>query len=476
MTTYTHARHYLTARDTPDRLSQQPNILLQETLETDLPTVRLDPSKCFQTLEGFGGAFTEAAADTFYKMGPENRARILKAYFDRVEGHGYSLCRTHINSCDFSLGNYAYTEVDDDVELKHFSIKRDQQALLPLIKEARRIAGEPFKLFASPWSPPAWMKTSGKMNGDRTNDNPKDNQLIKKYWDTWAYYFTKYIKAYKKEGVEIWGITVQNEPDATQDWDSCRYDADDERDFVKILGPMLEKEGLSDVKIMVWDHNRDNIYNRAKVILSDIQAAKYVWGVAFHWYSPIDHFEELVKVHNDFPDKKLIFTEGCELCLGLDPKSGLWTMRDPKLDLWTIGERYGHDIIGDLNNWTVGWTDWNMLLDERGGPNHKDSFCYAPIIADTKNDRLLFQSSYYYLGHFSRFIRPGARRIFCKSTRNDIEATGFLNPDANSKSGATIAVVVMNRTNEERPFALRISERTLTSSLPSHSIATYVLE
>ena len=259
-----------------------------------------------------------------------------------------------------------------------------------MIKDAMAVEGAKFKLFSSPWSPPAWMKTNGQMN--------YGGQLKPECRDVWARYYARYIKEYANEGIAVWGLTVQNEPAATQTWDSCIYSAEEEGAFVRdYLGPTLEKEGLADVKIIVWDHNKDLIYERAEPILSDPETAKYVWGVGFHWYSG-DEFENLAKVHDAFPTTNLLFTEGCQ-------EGGV------RLGAWDLGERYAHDIIGDLNNWTVGWVDWNMVLDERGGPNHVDNLCDAPVIADTTRNDLYYQNSFYYLGHFSKYIRPGAVRV-----------------------------------------------------------------
>ena len=448
---FKYIQPYVTAKESGDRLAKKTPISLVRRESSDTPAVFVDPTKKFQTLEGFGGAFTEAAASTFYKMSPANRKRILTAYFDRQEGHGYSLCRTHINSCDFALGNYAYTEVPGDVELKHFSIARDRQVLLPFIKEARATAREPFKLFASPWSPPAWMKTTGQMN--------RGGKLKPECRDAWARYYARYIEEYSREGVTIWGITVQNEPAALQPWDSCIYTAEEEKDFVRdYLGPTLEKAGLGHVKIIIWDHNRDLMVERARVAFEDPEASRYIWGLGFHWYGP-DKFENVQLVHDAWPDKKLLFTEGCQ-------EGG------PHIGSWNTGERYARSMINDLNRWTVGWVDWNLLLDETGGPNHVGNLCSAPIIADTASDKLLFQSSYYYIGHFARFIRPGARRILCASTRDDLEATAFQNPDG------TTAIVVLNRLNEGRRMVVKLGrlESVAEATLPPRSITTYVLE
>ena len=442
-------RHILTMRDRADRLAENlPLTPKNGTNDTELPAVFFNPDIRFQTIEGFGGAFTESAAVTLGKMSTKNQRRFMSAYFDRNNGHGYSLCRSHINSCDFSLGNYAYTEKAGDVKLKHFSIKRDKKALIPMIQTARALAGKDFKLFSSPWSPPAWMKTTGMMN--------KGGKLKPEYRAAWAEYYARYIREYEKEGVKIWGVTVQNEPMATQTWDSCIYNAQEERDFVRDhLGPTLERAGLGHVKIIIWDHNRDLLVYRASVAYGDPEASKYIWGTGFHWYVN-DKFENVQFHHDAWPDKKLLFTEGCQ-------EGG------PHTGEWPLGERYARSIIQDLNKWAVGWVDWNLLLDETGGPNHVGNMCSAPIIADTRHDELLFQSSYYYIGHFSRYIKPGAQRILCSTTRDDLEATAFINP------GGSIAVVVMNRTELPFKFLLHNERWTAPTIAPPRSIATFVI-
>jgi glucosylceramidase len=205
---------------------------------------------------------------------------------------------------------------------------------------------------------------------------------------------------------------------------------------------------------VIWDHNRDLLVERASTVYADPEAAKYVWGAGFHWYGE-PHFEQVQLTHDAWPDKQLLFTEGCQ-------EGG------PHAGSWDLGERYAHNIINDLNRWTVGWIDWNLVLDETGGPNHVGNLCSAPLLIDTARDLLLHQSSYYYLGHFSRFIKPGAKRVLCATSRQDLESTAFVNPDG------SVAVVVMNRTDAAIRFALRMDGAEATTELPPHSIATYL--
>lgn len=439
-------RHFLTSRTNNLSLSEQPSLPLGAT-PTHLPVVWLNEKKTFQTMEGFGGAFTEAAAVTWQRLSLPMQQSVLRDYFDAEHGHGYRLCRVHMNSCDFSLGNYAHVETPGDVGLRSFSIDRDKAALLPFIKAAQAVAVQPLKLLASPWSPPAWMKSNGAMN--------HGGHLLPQYRQAWARCFVQFIQAYEAEGVPIWGVSVQNEPEAKQTWDSCLYTAEEERDFVRdFLGPELEAAGLGQVKIVIWDHNRDHLAERASVVYSDPKAAKYVWGAGFHWYGE-SHFDQVQLTHDAWPEKQLLFTEGCQ-------EGGA------HIGSWDLGERYAHNIIKDLNRWTAGWIDWNLMLDRAGGPNHVGNFCSAPILLDTENDAPLHQSSYYYIGHFSRFIQAGARRILCSSSKEALETTAFINTDGR------VVAVVMNRTNETLRFCLRRNYTEAAAELPPRSIATYI--
>ena len=442
--------HWLTARDLPARLVPQPpkDIKPLDDGRSKSATVWVDDMVSYQEIEGFGGAFTEASAVTLKKMPAEKQEEILRAYFDPAAGNAYNLCRTHINSCDFSTGNYASCEQEGDTSLTTFSIARDQQALLPMIRRALEVSGGTMKLFASPWSPPAWMKTNGQMN--------RGGHLKPEYRQTWAEYYVRYIQEYAKAGVTIWGLTVQNEPEATQPWDSCEYSPADERDFVRDhLGPTLERAGLGGVKIIIWDHNRERLYDRAKIVYSDPQAARYVWGSGFHWYAA-NVFENVQRTHDAWPDKKLLFTEGCQ-------EGG------PHLGSWLTGERYAESVIQDLNHWTVGWVDWNLVLDELGGPNHVGNFCSAPILADTRTGEVHYQSSYYYLAHFSRFIRPGARRILTTASKDELEVTACKNPDG------SLVAVILNRSESTIPLTLKMNQGEALLESPRRSIITALL-
>jgi glucosylceramidase len=446
---------YTTAGKSDYRLSATDTLTfkrLGQPLETQV-CVFVDPARTFQTHLGIGGAITDAAAETLAKIPEDKQREILNAYYDAKTGIGYTLARTNIHSCDFSSGSYTYV-AEGDKELKSFSVEHDRRFRIPFIKRAMAIAGGRLTLFASPWSPPAFMKDN--------RDMLHGGKLKPEFYQAWANYYAKFIKAYGSEGIPVWGVSIQNEPMATQRWESCIYTAEDERDFLKkYLGPTMKREGLGDKKIIVWDHNRDLIYQRAGTILEDPEAAKYVWGVGFHWYEPWSGgepmFDNVKLVNETFPDKHLIFTEGCADVFDIQ-----------KLHDWTLGERYGRSMINDFNNGTVGWTDWNVLLDETGGPNHVSNFCFAPVHADTRTGQLIYTNAYYYIGHFSKFIRPGAKRIASSPSRSALLSTAFLNADG------TVSVVVMNGSDQKVSYYLWVGgEAAEVSSLP-HSIQTLV--
>jgi len=288
--------------------------------------------------------------------------------------------------------------------------------------------------------------------------------LKDEFKQSWANYYIKFIKTYEADGMPVWGLSVQNEPMAKQTWESCLYTAEDERDFIKnYLGPTLAKDGLSSKKLICWDHNRDLIYQRASTILSDPNAAKYVWGIGYHWYETWTgsamQFDNVARVHETFPSKNLLFTEGCAE-----------SFKASRINEWIWGERYGTSMVHDFNNGNVAWTDWNILLDENGGPNHVGNFCFAPVHADTKTGRLIYMNSYYYIGHFSKFIRPGAQRIISSSNRDKLQTTAFINTDGK------LAVIVLNTSDDKISYNLWINgDAAETVSLP-HSIATLIVE
>ena len=446
---------YTTAEKTGYRITPTDTHVFKrhgQPLETQV-CVFVDPSRTYQTFLGIGGALTDASAEVFAKLPADKQREFLEAYFDTQKGIGYTFARTNIHSCDFSSGSYTYV-AEGDKQLKSFSVAHDREFRIPFIKRSIAAAGGRLTLFASPWSPPAFMKDN--------NDMLRGGKLKPEFYQPWANYYAKFVKAYEREGVPVWGVSVQNEPMATQKWESCIFTAEEERDFLKnYLGPTMRREGLGDKKIIAWDHNRDLIYQRASTILADPEAARYVWGIGYHWYEPWSGgdpmFDNVRLVHETFPDKHLDFTEGCNDSFDMK-----------RINDWKLGEHYGHSMINDFNNGTAAWCDWNVLLDETGGPNHVKNFCFAPLHADTRAGRLIYTNAFYYIGHFSKFIRPGAKRVASSPSRSALMSTAFVAPDGK------VSAVVMNKGEKEVPYFLWVGGQAAEVKSPPRSIQTLV--
>jgi glucosylceramidase len=410
--------------------------------------ILVDDTVKYQEIMGFGGAFTESACYTLNKMSKENQDKLLNAYYDKEKGLAYNLGRIHMNSCDFSLGNYTYVDQYDE-ELKSFNIEREFKYVIPTIKRAEAIYGDKIELLISPWSPPAWMKTNNNMN--------QGGKLKPEYYQSWANYYTKFLEELKKVDIKFFGLTVQNEPAAKQTWDSCLYTKEEERDFVKdYLGPTISSSQFKDTKIFIWDHNRDIVVERAKAVLEDKEASKYVAGTAIHWYVS-EEFENVGKVHDLFPDKQIIFSEGC-------------IEGGPKPFIYETGERYSRNIIGDFSNWCEAFLDWNITLDEIGGPNHVGNYCDAPILSDTLRDELIFNSSYYHIGHFSKHVKKGAHRIKTIIENDFVKQIAFKNLDG------SIVLVILNES--EKDYVIEIKTNQISKNIKSHkrSIMTVLFD
>lgn len=447
---------YTTAEKTELRLTQTADLTftqMRQPMETE-PCVFVEPGKSFQTVVGIGGALTDSSAEVFAKLPKAAQQAFLTAYYDPIKGIGYTMGRTNIASCDFSSGSYAYV-AENDASLKSFSVAHDETYRIPFIKAATAAAGGKLTLFVSPWSPPGWMKDTG--------DVLRGGKLKPEFRQAWANHYVAFVKAYEAEGIPIWGLSVQNEPMAKQKWESCLYTAEEERDFIRdYLGPTLAKAGLASRKIIGWDHNRDLVFQRASTLLNDPEAAKYIWGIGFHWYETWTGssmlFENVKRVTEAYPDKPVLLTEGCV------EKFDLARIHD-----WALGERYGLSLVNDFNSGAVAWIDWNVLLDEHGGPNHVGNLCFAPVHGNTQTGELIFTNSYYYLGQFSKFVRPGARRIAATTSRDKLQATAFTNAN-----GQTV-VVVMNLSAEALPYYLWIHGAAAKVEGLPHSISTFVI-
>jgi len=435
-----------TARDNGRRLTLAP-LAAAPSANPNAAVITLDANRTFQEIVGFGGALTESAAWALGQISPAQRAKVLHAYFHPTEGLGYNLARTHINSCDFSVKSWALDDTPGDHTLDHFTLDPMRRWVMPLLHEARDIAGLDLRLLASPWSPPSWMKTNASML--------QGGKLRADCRDTWARYYIRFLDAMRtQEGIDFWGLTVQNEPAATQPWESCIYTPEEERDFIRDhLGPALAGSDHRDTKLICFDHNRDILEAYAGAVFSDPAAARYVWGAALHWYVSED-FAATSRLLAKFPDKHVLFSEGC------------WE-GGAKPGQWDRGERYARNIIGDLNHGVCGWIDWNIALDLKGGPNHVGNLCDAPVLVDAATKEVHFQSSFYYIGHFSKFIRPRARRISCETSAAGLQTTAFVN------SNGSLAVVVHNPGDEAVDFSLALGSETLACHIPAAALQTY---
>ena len=409
--------------------------------------INVYPEAAGAQIQGFGGAFTEASTYNYSLLNETLQKEVIEGYFGE-KGLRYNLARTHIHSCDFALGNYTYIE-EGDSELKTFDIGHDKENMIPMIKEAMKTSDTPIHFLASPWSPPAFMKTNGEMN--------HGGKLKKEYYDVWANYVVKYIKAYAQEGIRIESITVQNEPEAVQTWDSCVYTPEEECEYaIESLIPALRRAGLGDVAVFIWDHNKEEVYSRAKTIFKNWKARECVDGIAVHWYTG-DHFEAIEAVKRMYPEKKVFFTEGC-----------VEYSRFADSGEVQKAEMYAHDMLGNLNAGIEAFFDWNLLLDEKGGPNHVGNFCAAPMMCNPKENTLEKRLSYYYIGHFSRYIKRGARQVMSSRYTDKVETAAFVNPDGER------VVVILNKT--DAPVEITLREDGIGSSMviEAHTIMTCI--
>lgn len=472
------ARLIQSADGTEDRLSDKGLVELVPNFPFDGLTVNVT-ARLDQEMMGFGGAFTEAAALEFWALPAEERDRLLQLYFGEG-GLNYVFGRTHINSCDFSPTYYTFDDVDDDFDLQHFdsNVTHDvDSGLIPLIQAAQQVlhsSGKSLRLLATSWSPPAWMKTTGEMKG---SDRPGLKDTCKA---SWAKYFSKWISAYKSHGVPIWAVTPQNEPENAGIWESCVFNAKNELDWIAgELGPTL-KADHPEVEIFIFDHNKDHVLEWAEALYSHPEAMQYTSGVAYHWYTG-DEFENVAELHRRWPDAVLISTEityDQSRLHGHSPKDGNWD--------FAMG--YAHEIIGDFNTGARAFLDWNLILNQNGGPNKVGNNCDAAMISD--GERVLIHPQYYAIGHFSKFIVPGSRRLVSSVSRaqpqrggaqaarpygscdagDGLQATSFLRPD-----GATV-VVALNCGDEGLSFKLQQGGDAIKATIPARGIQTYVIE
>lgn len=410
--------------------------------------INLYPEVHYQTVSFFGGAITDAVGATLEQLPEAQAQQIIDAYFGS-EGLGYRAIRTHIDSCDFSTNQYSAVVDPVDSEFLTFSIERDKKRIIPWIKRAYSAAGRDLPVMLSPWSPLAFMKTNGSRSGG--------GRLRKEYYPLWAKYLCRYISEYRDSGIRVEALSIQNEPNATQTWDSCLFTAEEEKEFLsEYLYPQLCQAGLRDLDIYIWDHNKERLFDRARAEI-DSDTDHMIAGLAFHWYSG-DHFDALRLVREHYPEKKLIFSEGC-IEYSIFDKNQL-----------VNAQMYAHDMLGNFNAGMNSFLDWNIALDENGGPNYVGNYCEAPVICDTKTGEIEFKLSFDYIGHFSRFIRPGACRIATTNFSDRLEVGAFKNPDGK------LAIILLNRTLEAFSLFIRLEGMLLPVKLDGNTISTVMIQ
>lgn len=428
-------------------------------------TVKLDPTRKYQKVKGFGGALTDAAAINILSLPPPAQEMLLRAYFSE-DGAEYNIVRLPMAGCDFSTRPYTYADTPDDFDLKKFSLaKEDIKYKIPLLKQALSMSQRPVSLFASPWTSPAWMKTNGALTGKGTIKGQPGGV----YYKAWANYFVKFLDEYAKHNLTFWALTAQNEPtdgEFTNFTFQCLgFTPEQQRDFIAMdLGPALHGSRHHSVQLMILDDERIQLPLWARVVLGDSKAAKYVSGIAVHWYLDLIIPAEptLSLTHNLFPEHFLFATEACA---GSNP----WE-KAVLLGSWERGDEYSHDIIQDLNHWVVGWTDWNLALDLQGGPNWVQNFVDSPIIVDRSKGVFYKQPLFYHMAHFSKFIPEGSQRIALETSGSTkLEMVAFIRPDGLG------VMVVLNRTPDAVTFTLSDPDIGFVQCTSlEHSIQTYI--
>ncbi len=410
--------------------------------------LNLYPQVRYQSFEGFGGAITESAGYIYSLMKQEQKKELLSSYFSE-DNMKYRMIRIPIDSCDFSLGHYEAVSQSADREFETFQLEHLEKYIIPMLEDAQLYYKGNLDIMLTPWSPPAFMKTNGERN--------HGGKLKKEYYRPWAEYLCRYILEIRKRGYQVSRMSLQNEPKAVQTWDSCEFSAEEEKEFLKnYMYPALKEHGLSDIEIFIWDHNKERAFERACTLI-DEETGPMIAGLAFHWYSG-DHFEALRMIGEKFPDKKLILSEAC-----------IEYYKYSQGDYLKNAQKYAHDIIGNLNNGMYAFYDWNLVLDERGGPNHAGNYCDAPYLYDTDKKELVRGCTVAYLWHFSHFIRNNAVRIGFSKYTEKLEATAFQNRDG------SIVAVLLNQTNEDIPVSIRLGEEMVSVVLKAETIFTGVI-
>ena len=491
--------------------------------------ISVDPDHTKQTIDGIGSSFTESSSFVLAHLEPARRREVMERIYGE-SGADFTLTRTHIGSCDFTVeGKYSYADEPDDADLSEFSIAPDLAGfdpsgypgirdpgydLLPMIREALDVKqgqqDRELRIIASAWTAPPWMKNieTWYIPGSPENDWQGDGGWLKpEYVATYADYLLAYLDAYENAGVAIWGLTPVNEPHGNGgNWESMHFSPESQNDFVnRHLGPRLRHGDHTGTKLLIYDQNRDALEDWTDEIFADPRSSEHVYGAAVHWYSStFKVYEETFdRVHAKFPEFHIVHTEGCIDNLGNSAPGGIadpvrfqesgWFDNDafwwnPNATDWAYsatwaGEavadhpvytpvhRYARDIIVGLDHGVSGWVDWNIVLDRDGGPNHEGNFCGAPIMIDTTTREVYYTPIYYVLAQFSRTIRPGDKGVQTDRTLDGLDPDA-LHACATINDERLLSVQLLNTTKADIAFKLRIADRFADVTIPANSVQT----
>ncbi|RLN26771.1 hypothetical protein BBJ28_00023922 [Nothophytophthora sp. Chile5] len=446
-----------------------------ESVANDAADYVIDTSTTYQSINGFGGAFTDASAINVYLLDSGLQDILVDAYFGD-DGLQYTLGRVPIGSTDFSLTIYSYNDVEGDLAMENFSIDMDKTSKIPFIQRAKAASTRGVKLFASSWAPPAWMTTENTTINCAVQGYPGGE-----YWEALALYYSKFLTAYSAEGIDFWAMTTQNEPTeqfSFKNWQSLRFNTTTERDFIKLdLGPMM-KENHPDLKIIMMDDQKDLLLDWDAALL-DEEAAQYVSGAGVHWYKDLDflldtagNFADLTTFHESYPDVFLLATEACEgyLLDGIITGAGP-TLQNPTF-AWERAQIYARDIIGDLAHYATGWTDWNLVLNTTGGPTWIDNLVDAPILIDEEGGAEFYkQPMFYSMGHFSKFLPPDSVRVelttstSATTTLDNVDSVAFLTPDDQ------VVLILSNRDSSAHDVTLSLSSEQVSTNVTVEALS-----
>jgi len=526
-------RQILLTAERGDKLAVQPNVDFHTGLaHDDGIVIEVFPAQRRQALLGIGTSMTEASAFVLAHLDRPARQRVMRSIF-AAEGADFSLARTPIGSCDFCVdGRYSYAPEVNDTSLQSFSIACDDDGfdasrfgaikdpgfdLLPMIREAlaikREQGSEPLKIVASAWTAPPWMKDINDwfIEGSVANGYlGRGGALLPEHYPTYADYLDRYLSSYRDEGVDIWAITPVNEPLGNGGhWESMHFTPASQNEFIRHhLGPRLQQGDNRNVQVLIYDHSRDQLERWCDTIYGDTETTNFVAGAAVHWYeSSFRVYEDVFeRVHARFPDKLIVHSEGCIDCLGVAAPEGVtdpegyqesgWFDNDafwwndnatdyaysatwPGVDAndhpkYTPVHRYARNIIVSLNHWVSGWIDWNIVLDQHGGPNHVSNFCGAPIMIDSERGYVYYTPVYYILAQLSRGLRPGDR-VLATSIRSDKRLSDRLYCCAVINAANELWLHVLNTAKQPRGYHLQVGGQYASLNLPANALQSIQL-